>query len=106
METWATLDGQSKKYYDASPHRLHSLVDVTKCRTLPTGIIRVRSAQDLHHPRRGIMAIAGAHPYVQTIANVVLKLGRYDRAKFFQTVDEALVFLRQVVAEESALKDR
>ena len=89
-------------YYDTAPYKVHHLLNVTNARSIPPGIMRARTTSpEFSHPNSGYLAIFGAAPLLKMMADTLLKLARYKRAQFFSNIDDAWVYLRDVIAKES-----
>jgi hypothetical protein len=94
---------EDREIRDVSRFLVHSLVDVTELRYLPSGFIPVaRRTPAFTHPKRGEVAVVGASIFVQRIAEVLILVTRAASLKFFRSHDEALVYLRQVIRKEEA----
>src|SRR5690606_1900012 len=104
-EPWSITDmtevnRRAKEYYDAATHKVHVLLDVRGVRSAPPGFIRARSNPDVTHPNAGNIAVVGANSYIRALGDVILKLARFDRAKFFNTEEEAWAYLRAEIQKE------
>jgi hypothetical protein len=95
---------QADKIYDQSPFVVHSLIDVTRTRSLPQGIMRGRSNSSLSHPKAGLMVIVGANMLVKTISNVVAKLAKFDRMIFLDSEEKGWEYLRSKIEREEPMK--
>jgi hypothetical protein len=101
MEDWSEVNQQSQAFYDQASHRLHVLLDVSRTRTVPAGIMRSRSTLDISHPNSGNIAIIGAAPMLKTIGEAILRLARFKRAKFFEKEEDARTYLREMISEDT-----
>lgn len=104
-EPWSMTDmvdvnRRAKEYYDAAGHKLHVLLDVRGIRSAPPGFIRARSNPDITHPNAGNIAVVGANSYIRALGDVILKLARFQRAKFFGTEEEAWDYLREEMVKQ------
>ncbi|MCA9903382.1 MAG: hypothetical protein KC547_05965 [Anaerolineae bacterium] len=91
---------QANKIYEQADFRVHTLIDMTRTRSLPQGIMRARANSSFTHPRAGQMVIIGANMLVKTISNVVAKLASFDRIVFLDTEEKAWEYLRSVIEQE------
>jgi hypothetical protein len=82
-------------------HKVHSLA-ITKINIIAAGSLKVRKSPSLNHSTAGGVAIVGSSKIVRLFADTVLKLAQFDRAKFFDTEDEALVYLREIIRKEQS----
>jgi hypothetical protein len=87
---------------DSVNHTVHNLA-VAKMRTVPPGVLRARNIPTFNHPTAGHIALVGQSQIVRLFAETVLKLARYDRARFFDTEEDALAFLRDLIGKEHSL---
>jgi len=94
------LTQQATKIYDESSVRVHTLIDMSRARSLPQGIMRARTNVDFNHPKAGQMVIVGANMLVKTISNVVAKLASFDRIVFFETEEQGWEYLRATIEKE------
>jgi hypothetical protein len=84
------------------PHKIHALVDITKLvHPPPAGSIRAWRRSGLSRPNVGHTALIGGSALVRLVANTIFWLAQYDRAKFFDTYEEALSYLRDIIAHET-----
>lgn len=92
----------SKFIHHERPTKLHALVDLTRLTNAPpAGAIRAWRRSALSHPNVGYTAIVGGTALIRLIANTIFWLAQYDRAKFFDTYDEALAYLRDIIARDT-----
>jgi hypothetical protein len=91
----------AETHFDTAPHKLHSLVDVSDLGSIPSGVMKVRNAPFVHHKNSGQMAVVGAQKLARTLAETMLKVSNFKRAKFFDTYDEALDYLKQIITDEA-----
>ena|SRR5260221_6966006 len=82
-------------------HKLHLLLDLRQLKMPPPrGAIRGWRDSSVTHPNAGNIAIVGGNAITRLIANTVFKLARFDRGQFFESYEDALAHLREVVAQE------
>jgi hypothetical protein len=97
-----------EQYFDnnfagnSSPHKIHALVDIRKLvHPPPAGSIRAWRRSGLSRPNVGYTALIGGSGLVRLIANTIFWLAQYVRAKFFDTYEEGLTYLRDIIAHET-----
>lgn len=100
----AAVEEQAKVWYDQAKIKLPIFIDVSDVRTLPEGFLRVRSNYELTHPNAGQIAVVGSTVFVRQLAEVIFRLTRNHRAKFFRR-DEAAVawqYLRSAASQQQS----
>ncbi len=90
---------QAQQYYDNARQKIHMLIEM-RSRHATQGALRARYAPGLSHPNSGSIAVVGANSIARTLGEAVFRLAHFGRAKFFDTREEALSYLRQLLAEE------
>jgi hypothetical protein len=86
---------------DESKFVMHTLINVSNMRKLPPGLISIaRRTPSLTHPRRGHMVVVGATAFAQAITETLVRITRALQTRFFKTEDEAINYLRTVIASE------
>ncbi len=101
------VEEQANIYYEAAAFKLHSYFDVREMRQVPQGFLQLRKTRGLSHPKAGITVVMGASTYVQVMAEMIMRLARNDRIRFFTPLqgNQAQEYLDQlVVAEDSVAK--
>jgi SpoIIAA-like len=106
MEDLLQLNESAEQHYDSVSHKVHVLFDARGIRNVPAGIMRARSNPDVTHHNAGQIAIVGANTLVRTIAGIVQKLANIERARFFNTEEEAWAYIRGVLEEETTQPSR
>jgi hypothetical protein len=101
MDELESVSQTAQKYFDQATHTVHVLANAENIRSAPRGILRARTAPTITHPRSGYIAIVGTSLVVRTFSEMIFRLMNFQRARFFNTEDEAWVFLRDVIANES-----
>ena len=94
------VNGESLKYYNEAKHKLHVLVDIRGSKNAPSGMLRARNNPDLKHPNGGQIAVVGAAGVVKSVGEVLLRLSRFDRALFFDSMEPALEYIQGEIANE------
>jgi hypothetical protein len=91
-------------YRASVKHTIHTFMDLTGARSIPTNILRARTkAPAWSHANSGVIVMVGAIPLAKSVAGMVFKIARFNRAKFFNTADEGWAYLRQLIAEEESV---
>lgn len=80
--------------------KIHALINTQAIRRLPPGVLEGRRSPSLVHPTSGQVVVVGASPFARTISETVFRLVRFERVQFLDSVDEALAYLRSMIAEE------
>jgi hypothetical protein len=80
-------------------HKVHNLL-IAKVRTVPAGVLKARGAPAFTHRTAGQLAIVGTNQIVRAFSEAVMRLAHFDRAKFFDTEDQALDYLRGIIQTE------
>jgi len=91
----------AETYFDTALHKLHSLIDVRDLVSIPPGVLKVRNTPFISHKNSGNMAVVGAQKLARTLAETMLKLTSFKRAKFFETYEDAIDYLKQLIADEA-----
>ncbi|MCL4250719.1 MAG: hypothetical protein KJ065_21390 [Anaerolineae bacterium] len=81
----------------------HTLIDVSRTQRLPPGILRARVHPDLVRLNTGYIVIVGANAIVRTMANALAMMAQTTRIQHFNTMQDALDFLHQVIEAERAI---
>ncbi|MCA9902933.1 MAG: hypothetical protein KC547_03675 [Anaerolineae bacterium] len=88
---------------DNSPAPRHSLIDVSRTHHLPPGILRARVHPDLVRMNTGYIVIVGANAIVRTMANALAMMALSTRIQHFNTMQDAMDFIHQVIEAERAI---
>jgi hypothetical protein len=86
-----------EKYLNEAPHNLHWVIDTQQMKNLPLGVMKTRSSPIISHPNSGHIVIVGGNTFVRSMAETMFRLANYKRARFFNTVQDGLDFLKKVV---------
>jgi hypothetical protein len=96
----------SDAYHSQAPHRVHTLC-IYNARQIPLGVLQLRhGAPSLVHPNSGRMVIVSSWAALRAIVGVIYKISHYEQGRFFDTEEEALAFLRQIIASEAGAGQR
>src|SRR5688500_18309007 len=86
-------------YRASVTHTVHTFMDLTGAHSIPTNILRARTkAPAWSHANSGVIVMVGAIPLAKSVAEMVFKIARFNRAKFFKTADEGWAYLHQLIA--------
>ena len=97
-----TFGRQEKLVRDGSHVVIHSLVDVRGMHRIPPGFLNMaRRMPVLNHPTRGHMVIIGASAFATALTETLIKITRAGKIKFFKTEEDAIEYIRKVIAEEA-----
>ncbi len=92
---------RDQAFRDRATTIVHALVDCSEIRTLPPGTLNVaRLSPSFNHRTKGHIAAFCASKSIQVIGNLLARLVHMKDMKFFNTEEEALAYLRQVIANE------
>ena len=88
-------------YRDAVKYKIHILADLTHAHRTPPNMLAARKGNpSLVYPNSGQLVLVGISPLYESIARTVFRLTHYTKAKLFLTESEALVYLREFIANE------
>lgn len=93
---------EEKRLRDSASHTVHALVDARASRNIPAGLTNLRHGPGPNHPTSGYVAFVGVAPLQRRLVTAIYRLIRFERFKFFDTEEEAWVFLNGLVAAEAA----
>jgi hypothetical protein len=85
---------KTAEYFNNAQNTIHSLIDFRNVRTLPANVFSARNTTTWNHPRSGQMVILGASPLIKNLLEVILKLVRFERIRFFESEEEARAYIR------------
>ena len=92
---------QAEVVLNNAPHTIHSLIDFRQARQIPAGALKTRQTNTWDHPRSGQTIVVGAAPVLKKTLEVVFRIVRFDRLKFFDNEAEARAYLRDLIAQET-----
>jgi hypothetical protein len=93
MEDVTAATRLGKQIYDASPHLVHVLVDVSQTRRIPRGFMGIRHVPDLKHPNSGHIAVVGAAGLMRAAAELLGYFVPGGKSRCFDTEADALAWL-------------
>ena len=86
---------------DQYQHTIHTILDLSDVRLLPTDILAVRhSSPSLRHPRSGMVFVVTTNAFIVGIAEILSRLANTNRIRVVRTVDEAWIAVREVIKNE------
>jgi ornithine cyclodeaminase/alanine dehydrogenase-like protein (mu-crystallin family) len=88
---------QELAYRDATQNTVHLLADLSQANRLPTNWLSAQATPGLKHPRSGEMLLVGLSGTVRMAVEVVMKVSRFDRVRFFNTREEAEARLQELL---------
>jgi hypothetical protein len=80
---------------------VHLLLDLTRTKQAPPGIMQARKMPAVVHPTRGEIAVAAVSEFPRAIARAMIKVMQAE-GHFFESLDEARDYLRSVVQKSQA----
>jgi hypothetical protein len=86
-------------YLNRNDHKLQILMEFHSLK-VPMGLMRLHESPVLRHPNMGYLVLIGIGRTGTTLATLLFQLARFDRVRFFETLDEGRDFLRQQVAKD------
>src|SRR5947207_7833780 len=87
------------QYQQEHPGRkVHLMVDFRQVKSLAQGFLQARQSPSLSHPTSGSVAVIGANSMTRSVVEAILRVTHFDRTKFFNSEEEALTYLRKVIA--------
>ena len=99
MEDANRLNHEAELYYDSADRPVPALIDLRKVKTLPKGILGIRSASPVSHPNAGDMVVIGAKGITKAMAELVVRLARFDQISFVESEEEAWAKVRKLIGE-------
>jgi len=96
---------ESEAIFKNATHLVHSLIDLQQARSMPSGILKARFNADWSHPRSGYTVLIGSSLLVKRTAELLFKITRFDRVKFFPDEPSARAFLDERIAAEIGSKE-
>lgn len=91
---------ETRRLFDSARHKIHSLTNDIHTRQIPAGVLRLREVGPWSHPASGQLAVVGLPALGTALLDVIAPVTCFDRAKYFNTEEEAWAYLRQAIAEE------
>jgi hypothetical protein len=88
------------------PYTIHVILDSTHLHSIPANPLRARRYINTASSKRGYIAWVGTSDLIRTLAAIIFRLVNYTQVGFFDTVDEAIKFLREVMSNETEIIER
>jgi len=82
---------------------MHILIDVSQAKRLPEEMLHARSLPDLVRLNNSYVVIVGADALVRTMANALAIMAQSTRVQHFNTVRDAMAYLRMVNEAERTI---
>ncbi|MCC6613689.1 MAG: hypothetical protein IT320_09445 [Anaerolineae bacterium] len=104
-ETWTvnemmTAVRKAAAICSQSPQPMHMLIDVSQTQRLPDDMLRPRIMADVAQTNHSYVVIVGANALVRTVANAFAIMMQSTRVQHFNTIRDAMDYLRQVSEAE------
>ena len=96
----ADVLSDDKALKDQSQVKIHSIIDLSACRRLPDGILRLRNTPSIRHEMTGDTVIVGAPAAAKAIMSVFSQLSGGRAFIYVQTADEAWAYLFEKISQE------
>jgi hypothetical protein len=90
----------AKTILDASPFPVHGIVNLHATAKDPMGVLTIRKHPSFSHPNSGYTAFCHATLLARRVTETALKIARFNRLKFFDSEQEGMTFLRELMAQE------
>src|SRR5258708_32375169 len=95
---------QAKAILGASPNRVHGIVNLFAAAKDPMGVLHIRKHPSFSHPNSGYTVFCYASLLARRITETALKIARYNRLEFFDTEEEGMSFLHELMAQEDLVR--
>lgn len=87
-------------FLDTATGPVHALVDLTRARQDPIGMLQTRTHPTFKHRNRGYIVLVGPSLLITRLAEVGFKLIGYKDIRFFETAAEGMDFIQSLLATE------
>lgn len=101
IEEYNSMEEEDLTLREAANHLIHSLA-IARMRTVPPGALRTRNSPALNHRTAGHIAVVGISRIAQAFAGTVFKMTHFEKVTFYETEEEALTYLRELIKSENA----
>ncbi|MCC6613333.1 MAG: hypothetical protein IT320_07625 [Anaerolineae bacterium] len=91
---------KEKDFRDSTPNTVHSIVDLSQVTKIPKNWLTAKAGPGFSHPRSGTMILVGLTPGLKLLVQVILRIMKYSRLKYFDTRAEAEAYLADLLAED------
>jgi hypothetical protein len=92
---------EAQNILDGADQAVHSLIDLQQARRMPSGVLKARYTSTWDHPRSGYTVIAGGTPLMSRMLELVFKMTRFERIRFFEDEAAARAFLNELISTNS-----
>ena len=96
----ATVPKQ-KEICEKLNHPVSVVVNLLGTRHIPPGVVRARESPLLKSPQVQQIVAVGGPAIAKVLGDVVLKVVNFKKARFFDTKEDAMKYLRESIANES-----
>src|ERR1044071_6953713 len=93
---------QSQDIFNNATHVVHVLVDLHEARNVPSGVLKARYNADWSHPRSGYTVVIGSNLLIKRTLELLFRITRFNRLKFFDDEAAARAYLNEVIAADIA----
>ncbi len=97
---------QEREFRDSIPYTLHSLVDMSKLRSIPPRWLTAKAGPGLTHPRSGEMVFCGLSTSLKIIVQTITRITNYQRMKFFDDREKAEAYMAKLIAKTDSQPQR
>lgn len=91
-------------YFDRATGKVHTIIDLSSTKTLPSGVLKGRHSPNMEHPSGGFVVAVGTSGVVRSIAEIAFQLSRNNRLKFMSDASQAMTFLKKQIETETSGK--
>jgi hypothetical protein len=110
-DPWTTselmaLYPQDSDHRNSVSYVVHSIMNVSGIKRLPTDVIRARQNAPGLKPNSGQLVMVGANAFARRTAETIFRLAHYNRARFFDTEEQAWSYLRRMIQSEGLAAHR
>ncbi len=91
---------EAKTILDAALYPVHGVVNLYAAAKDPMGVLNVRKHPSFSHVNGGYTAFCHASLLARRITETALRIARFNRYKFFDTEQEGMAFVRELMAQE------
>ena len=107
-DPWETRDlvslyPEDNRFRDGVNHLVHTFMNVSGVRRIPSNIISARfNAPAFTHRNSGQLIMIGARTLPRVVTETICRLARYDRVVFFATEEEGWAYVNKLLGSEVA----
>jgi len=100
IQDMQTIQNEIMPHLDAATGPVHALVDLTRARQAPVGMLQTRTHPSFKHKNRGYIVLAGPSLLITRIAEIGFKLIGYSDVRFFENAEDGMAFIERLLAAE------